>query len=86
MVLLGLVLLGVALLASVASVGALLWGRYGGGGKPVTKMGYLATYVAAGSLTLAILDGMLPAIRASRGMGVGFLVTERMLSMYKKKG
>jgi cytochrome c-type biogenesis protein CcmF len=55
MVLLGLVLLGVALLASVASVAALLWGRYGGGGAPVTKLGYVATYVAAGSLTLAIL-------------------------------
>ena len=55
MVLLGLVLLGVALLASVASVAALLWGRYGGGGTFVTKLGYIATYVAAGSLTLAIL-------------------------------
>ena len=55
MVLLGLVLLGVALLASAASVGALLWGRYGDGGTPVTKLGYYATYVAAGSLTLAIL-------------------------------
>ena len=55
MALLGLMLLGVALFASAASVGALLWGKYGGGGAPVTKLGYIATYVAAGSLTLAIL-------------------------------
>jgi len=55
MVMLGLVLLGVALLASVASVGFLLWGHGGEGSEPLTKLGYFATYVAAGSLTLAIL-------------------------------
>jgi len=55
MVMLGLVLLGVALLASAASVGFLLWGHSGDGSEPLTKIGYFATYVAAGSLTLAIL-------------------------------
>jgi len=56
MVTLGLVLLGVALLAAAVSVGALLWGRsLGRGGEGVTHAGYLATFVAMGALTITIL-------------------------------
>ena len=56
MVTLGLVMLSVALLSALTSVGALVWGhRLGRQGEGVTRSGYLATFVTMGALTFAIL-------------------------------
>ncbi|NTU70708.1 MAG: cytochrome c biogenesis protein CcsA [Coriobacteriia bacterium] len=51
---LGLVMLGLALIASVLAVGSLLAGHNRKGGEMISKLGYWGTYVAAGSLTIAV--------------------------------
>ncbi len=55
MVTFGLLLLGVALLASVVSVGSLLMGHMSSEGDGLTKFGYYCTYVAAGALSISIV-------------------------------
>ena len=57
MVTLGSVMLGLALVSALVSVVALLWGRSLGSkqGESITNVGYLATFVAMGSLTVAVL-------------------------------
>lgn len=57
MLTIGLGLLGIAFIAALVSVGALLWGRSLGQkqGEGLTNIGYLATFVACGALTLALL-------------------------------
>lgn len=57
MVALGQVSLYVTLIAVIVSAGALLWGRKLGkrDGETVTNIGYLATFAAAGALTVSVL-------------------------------
>ncbi len=57
MVTLGSVSLGIALLASVVAIGALITGRMMGQkeGEGVTNIGYIATFVAMAALTVSIL-------------------------------
>src|SRR5450830_744420 len=52
---LGLTMLGVALISSVLTIGALLAGHNRKGAEPISRLGYYGTYVSAGALTLAIL-------------------------------
>jgi cytochrome c-type biogenesis protein CcmF len=53
----GQLFLGLALVASIAAIGALLWGRSLGPkqGESVTNAGYFASFAAAGSLTVSVL-------------------------------
>ena len=57
MVTLGSVLLGLALISTLVSIGALLWGKSLGpkAGDSITNVGYLATFAAMASLTGAVL-------------------------------
>lgn len=54
---LGQVLLAVATIAAIASIGALVWGHSIGRkeGEGLTNTGYLATFAVAGAMTLAVL-------------------------------
>ena len=57
MVTLGSVMLGLALVAALISIGALLWGKSLGpkAGESITNAGYLATFAAMGALTVCIV-------------------------------
>ena len=57
MVTLGFVMLGLTFLSSLATIAALAWGHQLGerDGAGVTQMGYLATFVSMGALTIAVL-------------------------------
>ena len=57
MVTLGSVMLGLALVSAIVSIGALLWGNALGPkqGDSITNVGYLATFAAMAALTVAIL-------------------------------
>jgi len=56
MVVLGQLFLGLAFLASLIAIGALLWGRSLGEkqGEQITNAGYLATFAAMGSYTVSV--------------------------------
>jgi cytochrome c-type biogenesis protein CcmF len=55
--LMGTIFLGLALIASIAAVGALLWGRSLGpvDGEPITNTGYFATFTATAGYTVSVL-------------------------------
>ena len=57
MVTLGSVMLGLALVSAIVSIGALLWGNALGPkqGNSITNVGYLATFAAMAALTVAVL-------------------------------
>jgi len=57
MVTLGSVMLGLALVSALVSIGALLWGNSLGPkqGESITNVGYLATFAAMGALTVSVL-------------------------------
>ena len=55
MVTLGLAMLGVALISSVMTIGALLAGHNRKGGEGITRIGYWGTWVSAGALTMSIV-------------------------------
>jgi cytochrome c-type biogenesis protein CcmF len=57
MVTLGSVMLGLALVSALVSIGALLWGNVLGPkqGESITNVGYLATFSAMGALTVSVL-------------------------------
>ena len=57
MVTLGSVMLGLALISALVSIGSLLWGNSLGPkqGESITNVGYLATFAAMAALTVAVL-------------------------------